>query len=76
MLLVDKVKRALKEVRERVNEKLGEDHPYVTVSLKRVKNDLEVERRDGIDFLIRKLKEDYRVDKDGNWLIIEEKPEE
>lgn len=72
MLLVDKVRNALNEIRERIKQKFKKEYPYVTVSLKRIKNELDVNRRDGIDFLIQKLKEDYRVGKDGNWLIIEE----
>ncbi|NIQ06431.1 MAG: hypothetical protein GWO20_12115 [Candidatus Korarchaeota archaeon] len=72
MLLIDAVEKALNKVRKKIEEKFNNDYPYAVVSLKWVKNDLDLKRRSGIDFLIRKLKEDYRVGKDGNWLIVEE----
>lgn len=75
MLLIDKVRKALRKVKNRVEEKFSRGYPYATLSLSRIKNELGVKRRNGIDFLIEKLKEDYRVGKDGNWLILEEKTE-
>lgn len=75
MLLIDKVREALKRAKSRVEERFNQDVPYVTLSLSWIKSELGVKRRNGIDFLIEKLKEEYRVGKDGSWLIIEEKTE-
>lgn len=72
MLLIDHVEEALEKVKEQVEEEFNNEHPYAVVSLNWVKNDLGISRRSGVDFLLRKLKEEYRVGKDGTWLIIEE----
>lgn len=72
LLLLDKVEEVLDKVRDRIEEKFDSGHPYAIISLKWIKNDLELKRRSGVDFLERKLEENYRVGKDGNWLIIEE----
>lgn len=75
LLLIDKVRKALKRVKNRVEKKFSQGHPYATLSLSWIKSELGVKRRNGVDFMVEKLKEDYRVGKDGNWLILEEKKE-
>lgn len=74
MLMIDEARKALERVRDRVERKLGNGHPYVTVSIKRIKKRASVnttQRKHLIEFLITKLRENYAVTADRSWLIIE-----
>lgn len=74
---MEKIREVLREIRGKAEAKFNKNYPYITVSLRLVK-----ERTDGggrgrnalIDLLIEKLRETYRVGKDGDWLIIEKEP--
>lgn len=74
-IVKEKLQEALEDVKKQVESEFQEGHPYATINLARLKKDLDIKRGKGINVLIGKLRENYRIGKDRNWLIIEQHPE-
>lgn len=72
MLLIDKAREALKNLRKQIKKDFTNGHPYSTVSINHIKKEFDLNRKSAIDFIVDQLDEEYRVGKDGNWLILEQ----
>lgn len=72
MLLIDKAREALENLRKEIKKDFKNGHPYATVSINHVKKKFDLNRKSAIDFIVDQLDEEYRVGKDGNWLILEQ----
>lgn len=72
MLLIDKAREALESLRKQVKKDFNNGHPYATVSINHIKKEFDLNRKSAIDFIVDQLDEEYRVGKDGNWLILEQ----
>lgn len=74
-LLADTAKSVLEQVKDRIKMKLKNGHPYATVSIKRIRRKFDGKNQIGVKFVIEKLRREYNVRKDRNWLIVAEKKE-
>lgn len=70
---MEKVEKVVKRIQDQVEAELQNGHPYVIISLKRVRDESNLVKGLENETLISKLKDHYRVGKDGTWLIIEGK---